>query len=48
MAVEKATPKKPYAPPRLYRLTAADVVRTAIRIAIAEGRDPASEHGASG
>ncbi|MCI0628240.1 MAG: hypothetical protein L0387_42410 [Acidobacteria bacterium] len=36
MSREKATQKKPYSSPRIYRLTAMDVVRKAIRIASAQ------------
>lgn len=49
MPDKQATAKKPYCPPRLYRLTATDVVRKAIRIAKAQDLERAqqTEEGAS-
>ena len=40
MVDEKPAQKKPHSPPQLYRLTAAEVVRKAIRIARAQDTGP--------
>ena len=39
MLEDEGTPKKPYRPPRLFYLTAADIVRKAIRVVIAQEQE---------